>query len=76
MLRFERIGAVRFRALPFPPMSRAHVQPFLGFQFHPSAGDAPAWEYERMRAIVIDDSQLKVAVERRAGYMLPHIVII
>jgi hypothetical protein len=27
-----------------------------------------------MRAIIIDDGQFKVAVERRGGYLLPHLI--
>jgi hypothetical protein len=27
-----------------------------------------------MRTVIIDDGQFKVAVERRGGYMLPHLV--
>ena len=42
-------------------MRRAHVQPFLGVHFHPTARDAPAREYEHMRAVIIDDGQLEIA---------------
>ena len=52
-------------------MSRPHVQPFLGLHFHPAVEYAAAREYERVRSIIIDDGQLKVAVERRGGDRLP-----
>jgi hypothetical protein len=54
-VRSGRIELALLRVRPFPPMSRAHVQPFPGFHFHPTAGDAPAREHERMQAIIIDD---------------------
>ena len=72
LARFDRIAQARLRGLPFAPMSRPHVQPFLGFHFHPAVEYAAAREYERVRAVIIDDGQLKVAVERRSGNLLPH----
>ena len=70
--RFERISAARVGVLPLAPMGRPHIQPFLGLDLHPAVENAAAREHERMRAIVIDDGQLNVAVERRGGYLLPH----
>ena len=73
-IRSERSGPALLRVPPFPPMGRPHVQPFLGLHFHPAVENAAAREHERMRAVIIDDGQFKVAVERRGGYMLPHSV--
>lgn len=72
--RSERIGLACLRDPPIPPMGRPHVQPLLGLHFHPSVENTPAREYEHMRAVIIDDGQFKVAVERRGGYLLPHSV--
>ena len=58
--------------MPFAPMRRPHVQPFLGFRFHPAVENAAARKHQRVRAIVIDDGQFEIAVERRGGNMLPH----
>ena len=52
-------------------MGRLNVDLVLGFRFDPAAEDAAAWKGERVHAIIIDHGQLKVAVERRAGYSLP-----
>lgn len=71
-MRSVRIGPVLLRVPPFPPMGRPHVQPFLGLYFHPAVENAAAREHKRMRAVIIDDGQFKVAVERRGGYLLPH----
>ena len=73
-VRRGRIGAARPGGRPLAPMGRPHVQPFLGFHFHPAVEDAPAREHERVRTVIVDDGQLEVAVERRAGYLLPHCV--
>ena len=72
LLRSGRTGSAGQSGLPFAPMGRPHVQPLLGFHLHPSVENAAAWEYERVRPVVIDDGQLKIAVERRGGYLLPH----
>src|SRR5450631_4626093 len=71
-IRSERSGPALLRAPPVPPMGRPHVQPFLGLHFHPAVENAAAREHERMRAVIIDDGQLKVALERCGGYLLPH----
>jgi hypothetical protein len=72
LARFDRTAQARLRGWPVAPMSRPHVQPFLGFHFHPAVEYAAAREYERVRAVIIDDGQLKVAVERSGGNLLPH----
>ena len=72
LARFDRIARACLRPLPFSPMGRPHVQPFLGFHFHPAVEYAAAREYERVRAVIIDDGQLKIAAERRGGNLLPH----
>ena len=73
-MRSVRIGPALLRVPPVPPMGRPHVQPFLGLHFHPAVENTAAREHERMRTVIIDDGQFKVAVERRGGYMLPHSV--
>ena len=73
-MRSVRIGPALLRVPPFPPMGRPHVQPFLGLYFHPAVENAAAREHKRMRAVIIDDGQFKVAVERRGGYLLPHLI--
>src|SRR5690348_13360584 len=55
-------------ARPLVPVGR---EPRLGLRVDPSAENAPAREHESVRAVVVDDGQLKVAVERRVGYRLP-----
>ncbi len=72
-IRPERIGLVRMRGLPIAPMSWPYVEPLLGLHLHPSVENAAARKYERVRAVVIDDGQLKIAVERSGGYLLPHL---
>ena len=69
-----RIGAALLGVPPFPPMGRPHVEPLFGLHFHPAVENAAAREHERMRAIIIDDGQFKIAVERRGGYFLPHFI--
>jgi hypothetical protein len=68
----ERLSKSFFRLQPFPPMSRAHIQAFLGLRFHPAVENTPAREDEGVRALAIKNGQLKVKLERRAGYGLPH----
>lgn len=57
---------------PFPPVGRAHVEPFFGTGIHPAADNAPACENQRVRAIAVDDRQFEVAAIGRAGDGLPH----
>src|SRR5476651_1551590 len=75
-IRSERSGPALLRAPPVPPVGRPHVQPFLGLHFHPAVENTAAREYERMRAVIINDGQFKVAVERRGGYLLPHSITV
>ena len=72
LLGSGRTGSAGQSGLPFAPMGRPHVQPLFGFHLHPSVENAAAREYERVRPVVINDGQLKIAVERRGGYLLPH----
>jgi hypothetical protein len=48
------------------------VEAVVGARVHPSVGDATAWQRDGTPAICIDDSQLKIVVERRSRYCLPH----
>jgi hypothetical protein len=58
--------------VPMPPVRRAHIQPFPGFRIHPAASDASARKDQRMRTILVDDGEFKIAFERRARDGLPH----
>ena len=71
-----QIGLVPIAAVPFPPMGRADVQPLLGFHLYPTGSDAPAREYERVQAVIVDDGQFEIAVERRGRNMFPHFIIL
>jgi len=42
---------------------RADVDALFGFGIEPSAQYSTAWEHQGMRAVAIDDGQLKIAVE-------------
>jgi len=53
-------------------MCRAHFDPFLRFGIHPTARNPTAGEDERVVPVVVDDGKLKIAVERRGKYGLPH----
>ncbi len=55
-------------------MSRPHIQPFLGFGIHPAADNTPARKNQRMRTVLVEDGQFKIATKRRIGYGLPHAV--
>lgn len=48
-----------------------HVDAFLGLGIDPTTKDASGWKRERVRAVIIDDGQLKIAVERRGGDWFP-----
>ena len=52
-------------------MRRINVDPVLGDSVHPPAKNPPAREYKRVLAVTIDDSEFKVAVERRACDWVP-----
>ncbi|HET9715369.1 MAG TPA: hypothetical protein VFP60_04205 [Pseudolabrys sp.] len=45
-------------------MRRAHIEPLPGSRVDPSTGDAPAWKYERVLAVLVDHSEFQVAVVR------------
>jgi hypothetical protein len=68
----QRSGAACRRTLPFAPMRRPHVQPFLGLRLHPAVENAAARKYECVLAFVVDDGELKIAVEWGGGNVLPH----
>jgi hypothetical protein len=53
------------------------VDPPFRFRVNPAAENAAAWKHERVCAVVIDDGQFKITVERRGSYGLPfhsHII--
>jgi hypothetical protein len=54
-------------------MGRADGDLFLGFHLDPAFQSTPAWEHKRVRAVVVNDGNLKIAVERRGGDRLPHL---
>ena len=58
-------------AVPFPPVRRINVDPVLGDGVHRPAENAPARENKRVLTVIVDDSEVEVAVERRAGYRFP-----
>lgn len=53
-------------------MGRPHVDPLLGFGIDPPGENPAARKHERVRALAVEDGELKVAVEGRAGDRLPH----
>ena len=64
--------ALRFPRRPIAPMRRAHVQPLARLRVDPAAADAPTGKHQRMWAVAVDNGQLEVAIEGRAGDFLPH----
>jgi hypothetical protein len=50
---------------------RPNVDLLFRFGIHPAAEDAAAWKCESVHAVVTNDGQFEVAVERRGGYGLP-----
>jgi hypothetical protein len=52
-------------------MRRVHSNWFVGFRVHPPTKNTAAWKYKRVPAVVIDDGQFQITVERRGGYGLP-----
>ncbi|HET7383787.1 MAG TPA: hypothetical protein VFJ59_14520 [Pseudolabrys sp.] len=58
--------------VPMPPVRRTHIQPLPGFRIHPTAGDASAGKNQRMRAVLVNHGEFKIAFERRARDGLPH----
>ncbi len=58
--------------LPFPPVCWMHFDPLFGRRVHPAAENTTAGEYQCVRrAALVEDRQLKVAVEGRCRYRLP-----
>ena len=52
-------------------MGRMHVDGLAGFGLDPTTQDTSAGKDQRMRTIVIKDSQLKITIERCRRYRLP-----
>lgn len=52
-------------------MRRLHVDELLGLGINPTAENTTAGKHQSMDAVVIDDGQLTVAVERRTNDPLP-----
>ena len=57
--------------VPFPPVRRINVDPVLGNGVHPPAENAPARENKCVLAVIVDDSEFEIAVERRACDWVP-----
>ena len=53
-------------------MCGADINPSVHLRVDPSAELTAARKDKRMRSVMVDDGQLKVLVERRAGDGLPH----
>ncbi len=58
-------------ALPLSPVRRAYIDGPPGFGVDPYAVLAAAGKNKRMRAITIDDRELKVAIGRRSVDLFP-----
>jgi hypothetical protein len=52
-------------------MGRANIDLLLRPRFCPAAQDAAAWEDKNMRAVAVNDGQLKIAIEWRGHYRFP-----
>lgn len=57
---------------PLSPVRGMHVNPIPRSRVDPAAQHASTWKYENVRTVVGDDGKLKVAIEWRRGYRLPH----
>jgi hypothetical protein len=53
-------------------MGRTHIDPLPRSRIDPSAEHAATGKHKRMGAVAGDDGKLKVAIERRGRYRLPH----
>jgi hypothetical protein len=53
-------------------MRRADREPLLRFGIYPAARNPAAGEDERVVLVAVMNGELKIAVERRGGYRLPH----
>ncbi len=49
-------------------MGRIHGYPLLSFRIYPPAENTAARKHERMCAVVTEDGQFYIAVERRSEY--------
>jgi hypothetical protein len=52
-------------------VGRLHVDPLLGFCVHPAAENAATWKRKNVHAVVVDDSDFKIAADWRGKYRLP-----
>jgi len=57
---------------PFAPVRRVHVDPLFQFGIYPTAWKPATGEDKRLQRAFVDDGELKVAVEGRGRYRLPH----
>lgn len=62
--------------LPLAPVRGVHVDPLARTCVDPSAEHTTAWKHESMRSVAGDDGELKIAVEGRTGYRLPHVAFV
>jgi len=53
-------------------MLRAHVDRGSLLRVNPSTQNAPTREHQRVRALRVEDGQLKIPVERGGGDRVPH----
>ena len=52
-------------------MRRTHLDPLFGFHSDPPYRGAAARKHQRVLAVLVDDGQLKVAIEWRGRYRVP-----
>jgi hypothetical protein len=57
-------------------MGGLHIDFLLSLRIYPATENAPAWKYQGMRPIAVDDGQFKIAVEGCKIYGLPHIFLV
>ena len=62
----------RGQSRPLAPMCRLNANPAPSLRIAPAAKDAAARPGECIHAVAVDDSQFKVAVERRDGDVVPQ----
>jgi hypothetical protein len=58
--------------IPRSPVSGAHINPSVRLRVDPSPEHAAARKHEPVRAVIVDNGQLQILVEWRAGDGLPH----
>jgi hypothetical protein len=56
-------------------MRRADLNPRLGFRVDPSAKDAAARKHQSVRAVLVNDGQFEITIERRRGDFFPHVTL-